>query len=169
MQVKRSLEENDYNVDVQRSCKIKKQKVVASSKIDGVPGVSPLTELLNFNFNDVSFDWMNYSSSLTHSYYRALLIFAGERAMKKQLWLTGKSIVQNIADSFYSIDVTLPQCRAGFVFKTPSPLLGMPVQFISHSVLPGICEIRAIKEGLFPESEQVFIFHEVIDQTKQSI
>jgi hypothetical protein len=56
---------------------------------------------------------------------------------------------------------TFAAMYAADLCKIFDPCLDLDV--LRHTIIPEVYETRAVQEGLYPESEQVFIFHQLID------
>lgn len=155
-----------------KSARSDKQKRKKKMEKDGVHGTSPLIGLLeDFHFHDFSFDLMSYSSSSSQF---LMNIYKGERPLKSlpPLAIPISIADQHIEDARHKMVIIPPQYKNNFFFGDSFWLPGLlkPTQehFLSDSNKLCTIETEAVREGLFPEglfpeSEQVFIFHVLVD------
>jgi hypothetical protein len=153
----------------QQKCKKKRKK--NSLVCNGIQGISPLADLLETSpFQNFSFDLMNSSSSSVN--YFMACIFKGERPMgsinlRSHAFAISKADM-HLADAKYLSVMSPNRYMNSFSmnsFRLPALLKPPTLIYFDSSCLP-IIEAQAVQEGLFPESEQVFVFHELIDRSR---
>ena len=154
----------------QQKCKKKRKK--NSLVCNGIQGISPLPDLLEtFPFQNFNFDLMNSSSSSVS--YFMICIFKGERPLgsrnlrsqafaisKTDMHLEDAKYLSVMSHNRYMNSFSMNSFRLPALLKPPTTLI-----YFDSSCLP-IIEAQAVQEGLFPESEQVFVFHELIDRSR---
>jgi hypothetical protein len=120
-----------------------------------------------FGFLDICFDFMHYDANVLRYF---IAVMKGDRAtsdkQRKLSVATNKvpslKFTKRLAEFQLS---TREETAVDAVVNSMliSPLYKSSVGVLREQYIPSVCETGWCQEGLFPESECVYIFHEIVD------